>query len=217
MLASQYPQHAMIDLETLGKSAGAVILSAGVVLFRPGLLRMDGDRFDWSDWDADIATKKVKIDRVSCEAIGLTIDPETEAWWNDQSEEARADAFGFDPNRLPIADALNEIADFLRTSLPGKDGTYAGRIWSHGAPFDFPILSAALRKAGIAEPWNFRAVRDTRTIFDAAGLSYSGTAHEPVADAMAQARVVSQSLFLIDTAFRLSSIDQPKVAMRGAL
>lgn len=78
------------------------------------------------------------------------------------------------------------------------------RLWTHGPGFDPPILEAAFHACGLPVPWFYRAPRDTRTLFDAAGIdpeadgSYrtfmsqynTGTAHNALDDAIAQARCI---------------------------
>lgn len=75
------------------------------------------------------------------------------------------------------------------------------RIWSHGAAFDPPILAAAYAAVGLPVPWHYRAPRDTRTLFDLAGISdhsgwldqYPGplaVPHHALDDAICQARAV---------------------------
>ena len=67
--------HVMVDLETLGTTAGSVILSIGAVVFsqREGL----GATYD-----------RVISER-SCLAAGLTTDPATITWWNGLPNDAQ--------------------------------------------------------------------------------------------------------------------------------
>ena len=69
--------HAMIDLETMGKSALAPIASIGAVLFDPH-----------GDWIGD--SFHIHVDLNSCVGRwGMQMDPETVLWWLEQSEAAR--------------------------------------------------------------------------------------------------------------------------------
>lgn len=176
--------HAMIDLETLGQGPGAAILSAGIVLFRPSEMIVS---------PASARTFKVRVDLYSCLDAGLKIDPATVSWWMLQSDAARHDAFGPGEDRVNLRTACEMIAEFLKTDTPDAD-SYDGPIWCHGASFDIPVLSFAMRLVQVNEPWNFRKVRDTRTVFDLCDVEYSGTHHEPVADALEQALVVSRCI-----------------------
>ena len=75
------------------------------------------------------------------------------------------------------------------------------RLWSHGPAFDPPILAEAYHAVGLPVPWHYRAPRDTRTLFDVAGIEdhsawlaqHSGEArvqHHALSDAICQARAV---------------------------
>jgi len=133
--------------------------------------------------------------------------PDTVQWWNDQSEEARA-AFA---NPVDLREALIAFGDWLtmaaKRSLTDfydyQDLTYKTaddiRLWSHGPAFDPPILAAAYAAVGLPVPWHYRAPRDTRTLFDVAGIDdhsgfmtayNTGTAHHALDDAIAQAKSV---------------------------
>lgn len=165
-------QHIMVDLETLGTKPGAVIRSIGAVAFDPAALTL-GQTF------------YINIDRVSCEAIGLTVDPDTVAWWAKQSAEARA---RLETDPVTIAEALDRFTAFWREA----DGH---QIWGHGASFDAPILEAAYRALGRRTPWPFSACRDTRTLYEMAGVApdrAAGLHHDALDDAKAQAVAVQQ-------------------------
>ena len=67
----------MLDIETGGTRPGSVIYSIGAVVF---------DTFyDESNWP----TFYSPINRQSCLGYGMTEDPDTILWWDEQSEEAR--------------------------------------------------------------------------------------------------------------------------------
>jgi hypothetical protein len=130
-------------------------------------------------------------------------DPATVQWWTEQSDEAQA-AFA-DP--VDLREALRQftvwldalIASPYLTAKPQHCTTL--RLWSHGAAFDPPILAAAYDAVGLPVPWHYRAPRDTRTLFDAAGIEdhsallarHSGddrVQHHALSDAICQARAV---------------------------
>jgi hypothetical protein len=117
-------------------------------------------------------------------------DPRTlEGFWDRQSPEVRAAAFDA-PDRLELPVALAVISDWFRGLAvdPGRV-----RVWCHGASFDIPILSAAYDACGMKAPWNFRMLRDTRTVYDLGSVEpdrSSGTHHEALNDAVVQARAV---------------------------
>jgi hypothetical protein len=162
--------HIMLDLETLGTKPGAVIRSIGAVAFDPRALTLGAPFY-------------ANVDRASCEAIGLLVDPDTEAWWAKQSPEARA---RLETDPLPIGEAISRFEVFWREA-EGR------QIWGHGASFDAPILEAAFRALGRRTPWPFSACRDTRTLYEMAGVEpdrTDGLHHDALADAMSQAKAV---------------------------
>lgn len=168
----------MLDLETLGTTPGCVIRSIGAVAFDP-----NGGPLG--------ETLYLIIDRASCEAAGLTVDPDTEAWWAEQSPEARAE---FDGQGVALAEALDAFELFYTTLAPIADK--ADRLWSNGPSFDEAILAAAYRALGRKPPWRYNAARDCRTIYDLAGLKLQhtgGTFHKAIDDAVEQAKLVQEA------------------------
>jgi len=179
--------HVMIDAETLGTKPGCVIMSIGVITFSPWL---------WAEsekaWADDITKLKLHVSREWCEFSGLTVNPDTERWWQDQSEEARRDAFGNKDKEIPLLDACQAVRKFI-LDIAEEKGVYPGRVWCHGLTFDLPILGFAMDRVGVREPWFHRYARDTRSVFEEAGLDYSGKAHEPIRDCIEQAAVLSEA------------------------
>jgi len=179
--------HVMIDAETLGTKPGCVIMSIGVITFSPWL---------WAEsekaWADDITKLKLHVSRQSCLDAGLTINPQTERWWADQPEEARQDAFGNAHLEIPLLDACNRVRDFI-LGIAEHKGTYPGRVWCQGLTFDLPILAEAMDRVGVREPWHHRYGRDTRSVYEEAGIDYSGVFHEPIKDCIAQAAHVSEA------------------------
>jgi len=167
---------AMIDIETLGTKPGCAILSIGAVMFGPDGL---GETF------------YAPVLPQSCSDVGLTIDIGTVTWWMRQSDAARKAAFPDDAVPLPCA-----LADFFDWFLTQK----AKRPWCHGAMFDVPILDAAFKACGMAPPWEFWNVRDTRTLYDLAGVKIDRsnyTHHNALDDAKAQAEAAVKALSII--------------------
>lgn len=136
-------------------------------------------------------------------------DPQTVQWWSEQSDEAQA-AFT-DP--VDLREALVRFSQWVMDicypherglTVPENDDINPPtniRLWSHGAAFDPPILAAAYDAVGLPVPWHYRAPRDTRTLFDAAGIEdhsallarHSGddrVQHHALSDAICQARAV---------------------------
>ncbi|MCY1649110.1 3'-5' exoribonuclease [Caulobacter sp. SL161] len=168
----------MLDLETLGTTPGCVIRSIGAVAFDPNGGPMG-------------ETLYLIIDRASCEAAGLTVDPDTEAWWAAQSPEARSE---FDGQGMALSDALNVFNLFYETLAPID--AKADRLWCNGPSFDESILAAAYHALGRKTPWRYNAARDCRTIYDLAGLKLQhtgGTFHKAIDDAVEQAKLVQEA------------------------
>ena len=75
------------------------------------------------------------------------------------------------------------------------------RVWSQGAAFDIAHLERYYERLGWKQPWSYSAVRDTRTLYEAAEL-YAGwqrdktvpAAHTALADAQAQAQAVLSAM-----------------------
>jgi hypothetical protein len=190
----------MLDIETLGTVPGSAILSIGIVDFHPANLSHGLDF-----WLSTLSRLKVFVSLESCLDAGLVVAPKTLKWWMFQSEQARRDAFDRKDNEVSLSEACRQVREFMIGMGEGV------RVWAHGAPFDPPILDAAMRAVGMESPWDFRMLRDTRTIFDLSGIKYSGTHHEPVADATAQAEQVSAAIVAL-----AASDFQPSVAAAAA-
>lgn len=159
-------RHIMVDLETLGTTPGSVILSIGAVVFDPITGDFEGIFYH-------------NIDRLSCLTAGLTEDPKTVQWWEEQSDEAKAVLL---PDQVRLRAALTDFSNFWER----HHGKY---LWSHGPSFDESILSAAYRALSMMPPWHHSDVRCTRTIYDLAGVWPNrdvGTPHCALDDARNQ-------------------------------
>lgn len=144
-------------------------------------------------------------------------DPDTEAWWAKQSDEAQG-AFA---DAVDLKVGLERFTAWLcslAVPQPEQEGDrrYAVfpfeniRLWSHGAATDAPWLAAAYHACGLPVPWHYRAPRDTRTLFDLAGIDDHsawlkqhpgplGVPHHALDDAICQARAVCGAYRRIQT------------------
>lgn len=221
--------HIMLDLETWGTTPGSDIRSIGACVFDPGRgtvadAAAGGKQFTQSFYiachnpivgGADTGHYDEETERYH--RYPLTRNPKTVQWWSEQSDVAKA-AF---TDAVDLADGLCRFGRWLEQvsgaiTLPPSDL----RLWSHGANFDPPILAAAYEACGLPVPWHYRAPRDTRTIFEAAGMDphrclaefTTGTHHHALDDAICQARAVC-------AAYKALGIDEPSkaalVAPRG--
>ncbi len=178
--------HVMIDLETLGTRPGAVILSAAALFFDPHSSEL-GESKTWGIYVSDRDGLHVEIDAVR--------------FWAAQPDEARHAA---------LLSAVTPINSFLleMNSFIGRARSPRPRIWAHGSSFDPVMLAAASYQASIAMPnLDFRKLRDTRTVFDMAGIADlkpfatpEDIAHQPLSDCRIQARAVSEGYRILGLA-----------------
>ncbi len=172
----------MVDVETMSADPSAAIASIG-----------------WCFFDDESVSPPVTqhVDLDSCIRAGLTVEGTTMSWWMRQSEQARTAFVNGQLKALSLEEALNRLErDFLSTC------TSQGKVWSHGANFDVPILEHAFFRAYRRKPvWKFWNVRCTRTLFDLAGGKIetfggprTGVYHEAGDDAAYQARAVQNAL-----------------------
>lgn len=168
-------RHLMVDIETLGSRPGAAIASIGAVAFTPsGVI---------SEWETVVALE-------GQQEAGLKLDVSTIKWWMQQSDAARAATFAV--RGVPLFNALTDLSCFAT-----DEGVLD--YWSHGATFDLVLLNEAALITG-APPLvkDFRRARDTRTLYEITGVNPktfmgTGTAHNAVDDARAQALAVIES------------------------
>ncbi|MFC5551782.1 3'-5' exonuclease [Massilia aerilata] len=167
----------MIDTETAGTTPGSAILSIGAVMFGPAGLG---------------ASFYAPILLQSCTHVGLIIDPKTITWWMNQSDQARAAAFH--PDAAPLPQMLLDFSNWFVAQR-------AKRPWCQGANFDIPLLDAAYKACGMVPPWQFWNVRDTRTLFELAGVKVDrskGTYHNALDDAHAQAEAAVKAMRVLN-------------------
>lgn len=187
----------MIDIETLSTAPDAEILSVGAVPFR---LNEQTDNFHenniWRPRVWQLAPNGGRIDR------------DTIAWWMKQGDLARAQAFpetgyvSFLQFSYELEIWLHELDGTVDIYFPEGVPSPAVRIWGHGPHFDMAILDMAhWRNLGRPAPWKYNAVRDTRTLWHAAGIDWDTRikelnpdhAHDPMHDAIAQAKLVQEA------------------------
>lgn len=226
----------MVDLETWGTEPGCDIRSIGAVVFDPLTGKIPcynpnaptGEKIRSLDGTFYIACDnpvRTSHPTEQCPSCGydalywrerkypLTRDPRTVQWWSEQSDEAQA-AFA-DP--VDLREGLRQLTVWIDNIGREGDTDFRKphertniRIWSHGAATDGPWLAAAYRACGLPVPWHYRAPRDTRTIFDAAGIDDHtawlkqypgplGIPHHALDDAICQARAVCAAFEIIGT------------------
>ncbi len=163
-------RHIMLDIETLGRTAGSAIVGIGAVAFdNSGILNTFGCR----------------IDLRSCQRAGLHIDADTVMWWLRQGEEPRREIYDA---REGLAESLDKLTAWL-AEWSNKEAL----IWGNGSDFDNVILAAAYEAIDRRVPWRYSKNRCFRTIKAMFGdrapePARDGVHHHPVFDAIHQAK-----------------------------
>ena len=163
-----------LDLEAMGTSADAAIVSIGAVAFDPSQ-----SSELWFKFRCNISLK-------SAVAYGGKIDPDTIIWWMSQSKEAQ-EAWLERDSGTSITTALDAFSSFLETATNCGEA----KIWGNGSDFDNVILASAYKRADRTPPWNFRNNRCFRTLkADNSHIPYEKPikAHDALEDALAQAK-----------------------------
>lgn len=166
-----------IDIETLSTRFDAAVLSIGAVAFD----RMTGTLGEHFYAEVELG---------SALAQGH-VSASTLAWWMQQSGQAKG-IFQM-RTRRHLAPVLQDLKRFFEQQPPRS------KPWGNGAGFDITILEHAYSRYDITPPWEFRDVRDMRTIVDAAKLlgfdrtrvAFVGDKHNALDDARHQAKVIS--------------------------
>ena len=165
-------KHLMIDLETLGTTADAVILSVGAVKFD-----LESDAIDEEGFYGSISIES-NMD------LGRKIDEDTLLWWLKQPAAAQN---VFHEDKLSLEQTLMDLSDWL--------GNAEWIVWAKGPGFDVAMLEHAYKRLGMSPPWAFWNVRCVRTYMalpGAKGLTAptEGVAHNALSDAYQQAKTI---------------------------
>lgn len=177
----------MIDLETLGLGADAVIMSIGAV------------KFDLAKGVIEDAGFYAGVSIDSNLELGRGINESTIVWWMKQSDEARG---VFHEPKLHLREALEQFTEWL--------GHAKHSMWGNGPAFDLGKVASAYKQCGWEEPWEFyneRCVRTYRSLPGAKAIPKVEPliAHHGLHDAYAQAQHIiniHQALFCGGNAVR---------------
>jgi hypothetical protein len=164
----------MVDLETLGTRAGRVVLSIGAVEF---------------DTKSNLLGREfyVVINQQSSLDSGLTKDPNTVNWWEQQNEEAKKVLSISETGGESVEKALEMFNEFLTPC--GADV----KLWGNGASFDQPILGGVYDSINKELSWKYlnnRCYRTLKNLFPAVTFKREGTYHNALDDAKSQANHV---------------------------
>ena len=169
----------MVDIESLDTCPDCVILTIGAVRFDP----KGNGVVERLELRPTIEEQTEKYNR--------KINEGTLAWWSQQSTEAIEEAMG-DKNRMSFKGCMEILYKFCWNRRA---------VWSNGAGFDVVAMESAWRNLDMKIPWPYYTVRDTRTLFEVAGVSLKDgghvTSHKCVEDAEHQAIVVQQAYMKI--------------------
>jgi len=168
----------MIDIESLNTTPNCVILTIGAVRFDP----------KGSGVVERLELRPTIEDQTGI--YGRTINEDTLRWWGEQSPEAIEEAMG-DWGREPFDVCMEKLYKFCWNRRA---------VWSNGAGFDCVVMEDAWRQVSDKPnpiPWPFWSVRDTRTLYEVAGVKLKDgghvTSHKAVEDAERQAIVVQKA------------------------
>lgn len=186
-------KHCVIDIETLGTGSRALMLEVGAVVFDPL-----ADSLPENPPITDIFYKSV--DAKYEMNLGFEVDGDTIMWWLGQNEENRQRLIDAHTKKthVPTHMVLDQLANYLLTHR-------VKFVWGHGATFDPVIIAEHYRRMKRDVPFNFRDVRDTRTLYSVAALTedtwktlmHNPKKHHPVFDAWTHARAINYCLNLL--------------------
>lgn len=159
-----------IDIETLGRSPGCVVLSIGAARI-------------WSPSEAFHCS--ISIDDQLRKR--MSIDPATRDWWDKQDPVISGIAHS---EEFSVVEALGRLNAFLG-DVP--------IMWASPCSFDIPILEELYRRFERTIPWGYRHVRDLKTLRDILGYGAYAPNRQPhnaMEDAIAQAHDIHACLKL---------------------
>ncbi|EIN8658645.1 TPA: 3'-5' exoribonuclease [Citrobacter freundii] len=175
--------HLMVDMETMGNSPDAPIVSIGAVFFDPSTGNTGAEFY-----------RVVNLE--SSMSFGMKPDASTIQWWLKQSSEARS-AILVD-EAMGLRESLELLANFIAENA--ANGSHTVQLWGNGCSFDNVILrrAYALTETPFAVP--FRNDRDVRTMVElgkSVGINprydipFEGDMHNALSDARHQVKYVS--------------------------
>ncbi|MBI1679682.1 MULTISPECIES: exonuclease [Citrobacter] len=175
--------HLMVDMETMGNSPDAPIVSIGAVFFDPSTGNTGAEFYQVVSLESSMS-------------FGMKPDASTIQWWLKQSSEARS-AILVD-EAMGLLETLELLADFIAENA--ANGSHTVQMWGNGCSFDNVILrrAYALTDTPFAVPfWNDRDVRTMVELGKSVGINprydipFEGDMHNALSDARHQVKYVS--------------------------
>ena len=176
--------HLMVDMETMGNSPDAPIVSIGAVFFDPSTGNTGAEFYQVVSLESSMS-------------FGMKPDASTIQWWLKQSSEARS-AILVD-EAMGLLETLELLADFIAENA--ANGSHTVQMWGNGCSFDNVILrrAYALTDTPFAVPfWNDRDVRTMVELGNSVGINprydipFEGDIHNALSDARHQVKYVSE-------------------------
>lgn len=179
--------HVMLDLETLGTRPDAAIIQIGAVLFEPlfGGKILNGKGFNR---------------HVLVQDDQGTVDHGTLCFWLQERSAAKMGE-ELSTRASHIAEVLLDFIDWPKGACDLSWDAIGG-VWASPSDFDIPILKSAFARVGGNPPWDRRATRDARTLFNLVGgkpeIDWTGfTPHDAYDDAVGQAMQVQKAMGML--------------------
>lgn len=175
--------HLMVDMETMGNSPDAPIVSIGAVFFDPSTGNTGAEFYQVVSLESSMS-------------FGMKPDASTIQWWLKQSSEARS-AILVD-EAMGLLETLELLADFIAENA--ANGSHTVQLWGNGCSFDNVILrrAYALTDTPFAVPfWNDRDVRTMVELGKSVSINprfdipFEGDMHNALSDARHQVKYVS--------------------------
>ncbi|WP_079223864.1 exonuclease [Citrobacter werkmanii] len=175
--------HLMVDMETMGNSPDAPIVSIGAVFFDPSTGNTGAEFYQVVSLESSMS-------------FGMKPDASTIQWWLKQSSEARS-AILVD-EAMGLRETLELLADFIAENA--ANGSHTVQLWGNGCSFDNVILrrAYALTDTPFAVPfWNDRDVRTMVELGKSVSINprfdipFEGDMHNALSDARHQVKYVS--------------------------
>ena len=168
-----------LDLETLGTKPGSVIFSVGCVAFD----------------ETGVTSEYYSLIGIhNSRNAGFRVNPQTEAWWDSQPEEAQKElnlAWG---SARTVDDVLDTFGEWVIETAGDRDNVV---MWGNGADFDNVLLASYYQMFGMDPPWlytNGRCLRTLKNVFPGFEPPMIGTLHNALDDAKHQALWITNIL-----------------------